>query len=207
MARARTYDACTHVHVAICQVIATIMDYQLQRLAKASHMAEGAADVERATAGYASFMGSFGLACNTVSLAFSLFGTSGVISTYGVRCALVTFPVVLSAASVIAVPPHDDAHIPVHSVCHQCTTDVAASCVLHLVRAASRLYLGCIPALQVIIMAQPSVWVLFWLMVAVKALSYALSSPAREMLYSVTSDAIKCAAELEHAPHMHAHPC
>ena len=55
---------------AIYKVIATIMDYQLQRLAKVTHVGEGrGAD---ATAAFAAFMGSFGLACNVVRIARNL---------------------------------------------------------------------------------------------------------------------------------------
>ena len=46
------------------------MDYQLQVLGKQQH---------ESTAQFAAFMASFGVACNSVSLAFSLVGTSFVI--------------------------------------------------------------------------------------------------------------------------------
>ena len=45
------------------------------------------------------------------------------------------------------------------------------------------------------ILRSDDLWMLFTIMVIIKALSYALSSPAREMLYSVTSDAIKFKAK------------
>ena len=50
------------------------------------------------TAGFASFMGQFGQAANTVSLVFSLFGTSFVIRGLGLRRTLLLFPLCLVVA-------------------------------------------------------------------------------------------------------------
>eukprot|EP00966_Prymnesium_polylepis_P280133 6472008-Prymnesium_polylepis.1 len=113
------------------------MDYQLQVLAKQTH---------QTTAAFASFMGSFGVACNTVSLLFSLFGTSFVVRRFGLRAALVIFPLALAAVAFVTA-------------------------------------------------LVPDVRLFFWELVIVKGLSYALASPAREMLYVVTSDAIKFKAK------------
>ena len=124
------------------KMIATIMDYQLQRLAKVS-LWHGQRDT---TASFAAFMGSFGLATNTLSLVFSLAGTSCVIRRLGLRFALIAFPL---------------------SLCTVCT----------------------------LLLLRRDVWLLFWMMVVIKALSYTLSSPAREMLYTVTSDTIKFKAK------------
>ena len=43
--------------------------------------------------------------------------------------------------------------------------------------------------------ARPDVWAMFYLQVGIKGLSYALQSPSREMLYIVTTDAIKFKAK------------
>ena len=71
---------------ALFEVIATILDYQMKVLGKASHAS---------TADFAAFMGLFGQATNTVSLVFSLLGTSFVIRTLGVRLSLMLFPAML----------------------------------------------------------------------------------------------------------------
>jgi AAA family ATP:ADP antiporter len=74
---------------ALFEIIATILDYQMKVLGKASH---------HSTADFAAFMGFFGQAANSVSLVFSLLGTSFVIRTFGVRITLMLFPAMLIVA-------------------------------------------------------------------------------------------------------------
>ena len=125
---------CAYTYGMACQVVSTVTDYQLQRLAKAA-LLHNAADP---TTVYASFMGTFGLATNSLSLLLSLFGTSAIIKGCGLRIVLVAFPTMLAFCATLTC-----------------------------------LY--------------PSVWLLFGLMVVEKGVSYAIASPAREMLYAATS--------------------
>ena len=74
---------------ALFEIIATILDYQMKVLGKASYAS---------TADFAAFMGFFGQAANSVSLVFSLLGTSFVIRTCGVRLTLMLFPALLIVA-------------------------------------------------------------------------------------------------------------
>uniref|UniRef100_A0A7S4B8I1 ADP,ATP carrier protein n=2 Tax=Chrysotila carterae TaxID=13221 RepID=A0A7S4B8I1_CHRCT len=122
---------------ALFEVIATILDYQMKVLGKASH---------NSTADFASFMGQFGQATNSVSLIFSVVGTSFVIRNLGLRLTLMLFP-----ATLVVV-------------------------------------IG-------LVYSSPSMWVLFWVMVTIKGLSYALNNPSKEMLYMVTTDSIKFKAK------------
>uniref|UniRef100_A0A7S0IL69 ADP,ATP carrier protein n=1 Tax=Calcidiscus leptoporus TaxID=127549 RepID=A0A7S0IL69_9EUKA len=122
---------------ALFEIIATILDYQMKVLGKAAHSS---------TADFASFMGLFGQATNSVSLVFSVVGTSFVIRSLGLRYTLMLFPVAL----------------------------MAVVCVVYY---------------------SPSMWVLFWVMVTIKGLSYALNNPSKEMLYMVTTDSIKFKAK------------
>ena len=77
---------------ALFEIIATILDYQMKVLGKAAHSH---------TADFAAFMGLFGQATNTVSLIFSLVGTSFVIRNLGLRYTLMLFPTILMG--VVAV--------------------------------------------------------------------------------------------------------
>lgn len=78
-------------------MIATILDYQMKVLGKARFPT---------TAGFASFMGSFGQAANSVSLMFSLLGTSFVIRNLGLRHTLMLFPatLIVAVAAVWSAP-------------------------------------------------------------------------------------------------------
>ena len=74
---------------ALFEIIATILDYQMKVLGKANH---------DSTADFAAFMGFFGQAANSVSLVFSLLGTSFVIRNLGLRLTLMLFPCTLIIA-------------------------------------------------------------------------------------------------------------
>lgn len=74
---------------ALFEVIATILDYQMKVLGKARH---------HSTADFAAFMGFFGQAANSVSLVFSLLGTSFIVRTFGLRITLMLFPALLIIA-------------------------------------------------------------------------------------------------------------
>lgn len=79
------------------EVIATILDYQMKVLGKQAN---------NSTADFASFMGFFGQITNTVSLVFSIFGTSFVIRNLGLRWTLMLFPatIVVVVAVVYSAP-------------------------------------------------------------------------------------------------------
>ena len=82
---------------AMFEVIATILDYQMKVLGKSRYAS---------TADFAAFMGLFGQATNTVSLVFSLVGTSFVIRNLGLRPTLMLFPTMLIAViGVVYVSP------------------------------------------------------------------------------------------------------
>lgn len=88
---AHRYVTALCISTSLYKVMATIMDYQMQVLVRA----------EQSTAdGYAAFMGLFGVATNTVSLLFSLLGTSCTLRTLGLRTTLVSYPLCLAAVSI-----------------------------------------------------------------------------------------------------------
>ena len=99
-----------------------------------------------ATAGFATFMGLFGQATNTLSLLLSLFGTSAVIRFLGLRLTLLLFPTL---------------------------------CLLVIIFVRFR----------------PTLYVVFAAMMLLKANSYALNNPTKEMLYQPTSSAVKYKAK------------
>lgn len=99
-----------------------------------------------ASRAFASFMGIFGQATNTLSFLLSLLGTSAVIRTLGLRITLLLFP----------------------SLC---------LIVILLVRMS------------------PNLWTTFLAMMMLKANSYALNNPTKEMLYLPTSSRIKYKAK------------
>ena len=74
---------------ALFEIIATILDYQMKVLGKARYASP---------AEFAAFLGSFGQAANSLSLVFSVLGTSWVIRSVGLRPTLMLFPLVLMCA-------------------------------------------------------------------------------------------------------------
>lgn len=100
----------------------------------------------QATAAFASFMGLFGQATNSLSFLFSLFGTSAVIRFLGLRLTLLLFP----------------------SLC---------LCVIIFVRL------------------HPTLYVVFGAMILLKANSYALNNPTKEILYQPTSSGVRYKAK------------
>jgi AAA family ATP:ADP antiporter len=101
---------------------------------------------EDATNAFTSFMGFFGQAANTVSFLFSLFGTSVVIRSIGLRWTLLLFP----------------------SLCL---------------------------ALITVVRLHPTLEVVFGAMIAIKAASYSLNNPTKEILYQPTSSSVKYKAK------------
>uniref|UniRef100_A0A6U3R993 ADP,ATP carrier protein n=1 Tax=Ditylum brightwellii TaxID=49249 RepID=A0A6U3R993_9STRA len=101
---------------------------------------------QMATAEFMRFMGLFGQATNTLSFLLSLFGTSAVIRTLGLRLTLLLFP----------------------SMC-----------------------------LAVIIMVRinPTLYTVFAAMMILKASSYALNNPTKEILYQPTSPSVRYKAK------------
>ena len=88
---AHPYVSGIFVSTGLYKVVATIMDYQMQVLVRA---------YSRSPDDYAAFMGLFGLATNTVSLLFSLLGTSFVLRSLGLRATLMAYPVALGAVAL-----------------------------------------------------------------------------------------------------------
>lgn len=101
---------------------------------------------EEATNAMASFMGLFGVATNSLSFVFSLFGTSAVIRYLGLRLTLLLFP---------------------------------SLCLVVIITV--RFY--------------PTLNVVFFAMIVLKANSYALNNPTKEMLYQPTSPAVRYKAK------------
>ena len=99
-----------------------------------------------ATAAFTAFMGTFGQATNTLSFLLSLFGTSAVIRTLGLRLTLLLFP------SLVLI-------------------------VIFVVRL------------------HPTMYVAFGAMITLKACSYALNNPTKEILYQPTSPAVRYKAK------------
>jgi len=140
----------------------TIVDYTMKVLAKDHFSAEhpclsgqacwdpdlnvavGMSD--DAVAAFATFLGVFGQAANTLSFFMSLLGTSAVIRTLGLNNTLLMFPALLIATMV---------------------------CVW----------------------AFPNLWVVFASMMFLKALTYALNNPTKEILYQPTASAVKYKAK------------
>lgn len=101
---------------------------------------------EDATKAIASFMGLFGVATNSLSFIFSLFGTSAIIRYLGLRLTLLLFPS-LCLVVIIAVRLH------------------------------------------------PTLYVVFMAMILLKANSYALNNPTKEILYQPTGPAVRYKAK------------
>lgn len=101
---------------------------------------------EDATAEFTSFMGLFGQSTNLLSFVLSLFGTSAVIRSLGLRSTLLLFPT-LCLAVIIMVRLH------------------------------------------------PTLYTVFFAMMILKANSYALNNPTKELLYQPTSSAVKYKAK------------
>jgi ATP:ADP antiporter, AAA family len=101
---------------------------------------------EDATAAFTAFMGVFGQYTNSLSFLFSLFGTSAVIRTLGLRWTLLLFPTLIL-------------------------------CVIMFVRV------------------HPTLYVVFGAMMTLKAASYALNNPTKEILYQPTSAAVRYKAK------------
>ena len=76
----------------------TILDYMMKVLAKDEFARRFPGDKGAATRGFAAFMGHFGQVTNTISLTFSLLGTSFVIRRLGLKMTLLAFPSMCLAA-------------------------------------------------------------------------------------------------------------
>ena len=139
-------------------ILVTIVDYTLKVLARDHFMAlypnndysnsntSNMSMSMEASQNFASFMGLFGQATNTLSLCLSLFGTSSILRTLGLQHTLLLFP----------------------TLC---------LCVILFVRL------------------NPSLWVAFAAMMLLKASSYALNNPTKEILYQPTSSSVKYKAK------------
>ncbi len=75
------------------EVVGTIIDYQMKRQASLSTQFAG-------EAGFAKFMGIFGMSANGLSFLLALLGTSYIMKRFGLRICLFVFPVVLGISVV-----------------------------------------------------------------------------------------------------------
>ena len=71
------------------EVIATIVDFQMKKLASVQYPGQGE---------LASFLGKYGVATNCLALVMALLGTSYLMRRFGLTFCLLTFPVVLGGA-------------------------------------------------------------------------------------------------------------
>ena len=140
----------------------TIVDFTLKVLAKEFFSEEYPCEVtnldcynaetkefgltEEAANAIASFMGLFGVATNSLSFIFSLFGTSAIIRKLGLRLTLLLFP---------------------------------SLCLIVIITVRFR----------------PTLYVVFLAMIILKANSYALNNPTKEILYQPTSIAVRYKAK------------
>lgn len=69
-----------------CEVIATIIEFQMNMMAK---------DVFSSRELFASFTGKYGVSINTMALMFSFFGTSYFMRKYGIRFCLLAYPITI----------------------------------------------------------------------------------------------------------------
>jgi AAA family ATP:ADP antiporter len=127
---------------SLFMVQVTVIDYMMKVLAKDRYAMLYPDDPDAALRGFASFMGYFGQATNSISFLFSLFGTGMVIKKFGLTATLIAFPALL---------------------------------------------LGC----TVLVWMAPNIWMVFFVMMVIKGMSYALNNPTKEILYQMTSTNIK----------------
>lgn len=78
----------------------TVIDYMMKVLAKDRYALMYPDDPQAALRGFASFMGYFGQATNSISFLFSLFGTKAIIKHLGFTKTLIAFPILLLACTV-----------------------------------------------------------------------------------------------------------
>lgn len=79
----------------------TIVDYMMKVLAKERYALLFPDDPQAAVRHFASFMGYFGQATNSISFLFSLFGTGMFIKRLGLTNTLIAFPVMLLVCTVL----------------------------------------------------------------------------------------------------------
>jgi ATP:ADP antiporter, AAA family len=79
----------------------TIVDYMMKLLAKERYGLMFPDDPQAAVRHFASFMGYFGQATNSISFLFSLFGTGLFIKRLGLTNTLIAFPVMMLVCTII----------------------------------------------------------------------------------------------------------
>jgi hypothetical protein len=119
------------------EVVMTINDYQFKVLVARAHPSHEAMSM---------YLGQYGMMSNLLSCLIALFGTSLAVRRFGLRLALMVFPVGILAVSVCV------------RLAHGMTT-------------------------------------LFYACLVLKALQFGVNNPCKEMLYSVTSAAVKLKAK------------
>ena len=87
-----TYVGGILVVSTFAELIGTILDYQMKVVAKREYATPEA---------FAGFMGYFGVAVNSMSLVFALVGTKRFLAMFGLRAALLAYP--LGCASVVGL--------------------------------------------------------------------------------------------------------
>lgn len=86
---------------SVYMVQVTIVDYMMKVLAKERYALMYPDDPQAALRSFASFMGYFGQATNSISFLFSLFGTGMVIKRFGLTATLISFPLLLLICAVL----------------------------------------------------------------------------------------------------------
>lgn len=79
----------------------TILDFMMKVLAQKEFSEEFPGDKKAASAAFVAYMGRFGQVTNSISLIFSLLGTSFVIRRLGLRLTLIAFPAMCLGAVVM----------------------------------------------------------------------------------------------------------
>mmetsp|Transcript_17785 Transcript_17785/g.67535 ORF Transcript_17785/g.67535 Transcript_17785/m.67535 type:complete len:433 (-) Transcript_17785:61-1359(-) len=89
---------------SVSEIVLTILDFQLK--AMGAHETGAATGVEGGSDLMTSFMARFGQFANLVSLSMSLLGTSIIVRRFGVRGALLVFPLVMTSVVGVATLAH-----------------------------------------------------------------------------------------------------
>ena len=77
----------------VYEIVGTIVDYQMKRYAAISPQFAG-------EAGFAKFMGIFGVCVNSLAFIIALLGTSYLLKKYGIRICLLIYPIIFGIALI-----------------------------------------------------------------------------------------------------------
>ena len=151
-------------------------------------------DPVAATQAFARFMGFFGQAANGLTFAFSVVGTSFVIRRLGLPKTLVLFPsmLIIVCFAILSVPSLEVRKFFLSPSSRQSISTLIRTITPRCPPSCFYPY-SSLPALPpATIAANQTVFVA---MLLLKALSYALNNPCKEMLYQPTTKAVKFKAK------------